>query len=221
MKLMPKSVRDALRLRVAISDRDFDQLLGPSERALSSVHWTPVEVALRAAALLAPEAGSRVLDVGAGAGKMCCIGALAHGGRWVGVERERALVTAASALAGQLGIHDRATFTCGDMSAVEWKGFDSLYFYNPFESVLFGPQPAELAHRWAVFGYDIERVNDALADLPSETRVVTYHGFGGDMPAGYVLASMEVVGTGQLAMWVKQTRRRSTYRTLRRRASEG
>ena len=35
-------------------------------------------------------------------------------------------------------------------------------------------------------------------------RVVTFHGFGGEMPSSFELVFGEVIGEGQLALWVKQ-----------------
>src|SRR6185369_2785667 len=86
MKAAARAVLEALRWRIPIEDLAFDRLYPDHVRRLSPVHWTTVPVALRAAALLAPEAGMRVLDIGAGPGKLCCVGALAYGGTWHGIE---------------------------------------------------------------------------------------------------------------------------------------
>jgi SAM-dependent methyltransferase len=207
------AIRQAMTWRVAIPDAVFDRLYQRPVRAMSAVHWTPVSVALRAAEWLAPEPGLRVLDVGSGAGKMCCIGALATGGRWIGVEREPSLVAAAERLATLLELGDRVRFIRGDMEQVAWSNFDSLYFYNPFELVLHDCVRAELPHRWALLATELERASDALADLPSGTRVVTFHGYGGDMPSGFALAAAERAAAGQLALWIKQSSRRASFRT--------
>src|SRR3954452_18195742 len=66
---------DALRSGAAVPDAEFDRLFPDELRDRSYLHWTPVEVAVRAAELLAPSPrGIRVLDVGAGVGKLCLIG---------------------------------------------------------------------------------------------------------------------------------------------------
>src|SRR6185295_17168886 len=126
------------RDRRAIDDAAFDQLYPDHVRRLSIVHWTPVSAALRAVALLAPIAGMRVLDVGAGAGKLCCLGAAICGGTWHGIERDPALVTAAIELARCLEVDRGASFAAGDALDADWRGFDSVYLYNPFESQRFG-----------------------------------------------------------------------------------
>ncbi|MDB4962251.1 MAG: hypothetical protein JWP01_2250 [Myxococcales bacterium] len=202
--LSPARVLAALRWRTAVPDRVFDRLYPKHVRRLSSVHWTPVSVALRAAEWLAPTAGARVLDVGSGPGKLCCIGAAARGGTWHGVERDPALVEAANAAAKLLDLERSTTFSAGEMEVVDWHSFDSLYFYNPFAAILFGEAPFAKAVRWSMLTDQIARTEAHLADLSVGTRVVTYEGFGGDMPDGYLLTHAEMIDDRRLALWVKQ-----------------
>jgi hypothetical protein len=197
-------VRAALNWRIPIADDQFDAIYPDPVRAMSAVHWTPVDVALRATALLAPEPGCRVLDVGAGAGKLCLIGALTRRSSWHGVEVSSSLVNVARRAAKRLLVEDRVTFHGGDHSVVDWKRYDSLYFYNPFELALFTASPIEPRPRWTLFGNDVARAEQCLSELVPGTRVVTYYGFGGELPASYKLAQMERIGTGQLALWIKR-----------------
>jgi SAM-dependent methyltransferase len=184
-----------------LTDDDLDRLYPDHVRRMSRLHWTPVSVALRAVALLAPAHEPRVLDVGAGAGKLCCIGARTRGGWWYGIEANPSLVAAATALARALGVDDRTCFIAGDLDAVDWDRFDSLYLYNPFEAALFagGGAPA--------FAHQVAAAEQRLAALSAGRRVVTFHGFGGAMPAGFARLSTETVAGGELALWVKQPRK--------------
>lgn len=199
------AVRAALRQRVAIDDAAFDGLYPEAVRRLSLVHWTPVPAALRAAAMLAPIAGMRVLDIGAGAGKLCCLGALAYPGTWHGIERDAGLVAAARDIARCLDVDGCTRFVAGDALAADWAGYDSLYLYNPFESQRFGGGFARAA---AGIGVDeqIAHTQARLAALAPGTRVVTFHGFGGDMPPELALAALEEVEGGELALWIKRAR---------------
>jgi predicted RNA methylase len=205
--LAARAVLDALRWQAPVDDLAFDRLYPDHLRRLSRVHWTPVSVALRAAALLAPEPGMRILDVGAGAGKLCCVGAVACGGMWHGIELNPALVAAASAAATRLEVDHCTRFAAGDMTAVDWDRFDSLYLYNPFESQLFGYGAADAAG-WSVFADQVAHAEDRLAGLSAGSRVVTFHGFGGEMPSCFSLAFTEEIGEGELALWVRQPRTR-------------
>lgn len=185
-------------------DRQFDALVPHHLRHLSATHWTPVRVAVRVASLLCASKDTRVLDVGAGIGKVCAIGALSGEGTWVGVEQCAPLVESATTLARALGVASRTRFVQGDAFSIDWNDFDALYFYNPFELQLFRD-----AAGTATPVEQIARVQQRLAALPSCTRVVTLHGFGGVMPSSFELLYHEVVpGVGlDLAMWIQRARR--------------
>ena len=155
----------------------FDQVFPAWVRHLANVHFTPVAVAARAAQHLAPAPGTRVLDVGAGVGKFCLVGALVTPGTFYGVERGAALVQAARATAGRLE-QPRACFLHGDMGALDWRGFDAFYLYNPF---------ADLDGADGAFDACVRFVRAQLDAARPGSRVATSHGYGGELPPGYRL----------------------------------
>lgn len=182
-------------------DRAFDDLVQPELRHLSQLHWTPADIAVRAAALLCPRPDTLVLDVGAGIGKLCMIGALSELGVWCGVEQHASLVRAAEQLARRLGVEGRTAFLHGDAFAVDWCAFDSLYLYNPFEFALSPAGAADRRHTDA----QAARARERLARLRRGTRVVTLHGFGDVMPPGYALVYHERVMNHNLdlVLWIR------------------
>jgi protein-L-isoaspartate O-methyltransferase len=197
----------SLRRGWAVSDREFDTALYPLDfRARSSTFWTPVHVALRATELLVASRASRVLDVGSGAGKLCIIGAAATGALFVGVEQRQELVSIATA--ASLRARTRtARFFHRDFSEVEVETFDAIYLFNPFEENVWAPSEwfddrVELSLDKA--RRDVEHAEALLDRARPGTRVVTYHGFGGDMPASYALGLSERCHTGQLELWIKR-----------------
>jgi len=185
-------------------DREFDRLIPSDLRHLSSTHWTPVRVAIRAASLLCASRHMRILDVGSGVGKLCSIGAMSTLGLWCGVEQHAPLVSTATQLARALGVEDRTRFIHADGFSIDWNEYDALYFYNPFELALFG-DPATAPSTTV----QVARVQQRLAALPNCTRVVTFHGFGGVMPPTFELLYHEripVVGL-DLALWIQRAPR--------------
>src|SRR4051795_13047165 len=108
------ALRDALARGEPVDDAALDAVFPDELRARSAVHWTPVAVARRAAAMLAPLAGHRILDVGAGVGKMCVIGAAVTRATWWGIEQDEAQVEAARHAAWALGVDGETRFVHGD-----------------------------------------------------------------------------------------------------------
>lgn len=186
----------------ASMDLAFDELVPPELRHLSQVHWTPVSIAARAVTLLCPWRQTRVLDVGAGIGKFCTVGALSELGIWFGVEQHESLVEVAEEISRKLGVGSRTVFVHDDAFAIDWSDFDALYLYNPFEHSLTAPGlPAN-----SVDGeIQAARVRERLSTLRRGTRVVTLHGFGAGMPPSFDLVYHERVPFYglDLTLWVQ------------------
>jgi predicted RNA methylase len=182
-----------------VTDDEFDAVYPTWVRRRSWVHWTPVAVARRAAAWLAPSPGARVLDVGAGVGKFCTIAALCRGARVVGVEQHADFVDVARQVAKHYGVGEQVELVAGDMSAVIWAEFDGLYLYNPFAD---GPEDGRPMRATAQVRFAL----DQLAAARLGTRVATYHGLGADLPPSYRQVA-EAAGTANddeaLHFWVK------------------
>jgi hypothetical protein len=124
---------------------------------------------------------------------------------FVGVEERPRLVSIASELSRQLAIPNVA-FAHANIVEIDWAPFDSFYFYNPFVEH-YAPWLPRLDQDTAqgpdhLFFY-VRFVRRRLAEAKLGTRVVTYHGFGGAPPRGYVCMADERIGSGRLALWVK------------------
>src|SRR5436190_1584249 len=102
---MSTRVTAALRRGELVYDRVFDDVFPWEARRASSVHWTPVEVAVRAAQLLTEGVAEPViLDVGAGIGKFCTIAAATVEGIVRGVEHRKHFVEISRRAAAKLGV---------------------------------------------------------------------------------------------------------------------
>lgn len=200
--MTPPELRAALADGIGVPDGDFDTLYPDELLPRSELQWTPVSIALRAASMLDLPAGTRVLDVGCGVGKTCLVAQIATGIRWWGVERETALVEAANHAAWRLGVRDDVRFVNADAWSIDWNQFDAFYFFNPFPLPPTAPGNA-FAH-YGVFVAECVKAEERLATLRSGTRILTYHGFGGDMPDGYELARTERAGTDALRLWIRR-----------------
>jgi len=206
---MPQTISHALRNGSPMDDRDFDRVYPTEQRFRSWLHWTPLDVAQRACALLAPRSGSRVLDVGSGVGKVCLVGALTTDSQWFGIERDSEMVQAAIEAARKLRVEARAHFLLGDMTSVTWSEFDAFYLFNPFaESLFTADSDLDALGRREAYVENIEFVQHQLSSVGPGTRVVTYHGFGGDMPPEFDLVQREPAREDALCLWIRRGARR-------------
>lgn len=195
----------------AATDAEFDRIYPDWAREKSRQHWTPLAVVHRAVELLASgRREARILDVGAGAGKFCIAGALASRAWFTGIEQRPHLCALSRELAGRHGA-DRARFLCGDLSDVDWRDFDAIYLFNPFEEhrspfcrIDDSIQPSR-----ETYARYVGAVEERLERMPIGTRLVTYHGFGGRVPGGFTrfpARPLPPEATGPLELWVKWRR---------------
>ena len=185
-----------------VSERDFDLIFPPLVRKLSRVHWTPLAAAQRAAQLLVQAPDDKVLDIGSGAGKLCIVGALTTRGGFTGVEKDRELVRIAKQISRDHKI-ERVRFVHGDAFGLDWSEYGALYLFNPFANDI-AIKKDSLQHvtvREETYVQLVSQTISKLAGLPAGTRIVTYHGFGGEMPPNVVQEAAEIVGPGVLQLW--------------------
>jgi SAM-dependent methyltransferase len=211
----PRQLAAELRDGGEVADHAFDRLYPAPLRTMSRVHWTPLAVARRAVELLAPLAGERMLDVGAGVGKVCLVGALRSPAHWTGLELRPALIRAAEQAARALGVAERTSFFATDMATFDWTGYDGVYLYNPFGEFLMpaaatslrkvGPLAGEYSHAARVAQHRrlVAATEEKAWSLRPGARVVTFHGFGGVWPPCLDLVHREKISTDVLEVWVR------------------
>lgn len=197
------AIREALRSGRLVDDRVFDRIYPIDVRRASPVHWTPVEIAVRAAKLLADRPGVRLLDVGAGVGKFCIVASAVVNASVVGVEHRPTLARIAEDAANVIGVE--VDFERGTLEGCNPRDYDGVYLFNPFaENLALAEdhidESVELSEKR--FWRDIDTMERFLRLAPVGMRVVTYCGWGGAMPPGYCL-SLQEFRAGTLELWVK------------------
>jgi SAM-dependent methyltransferase len=200
-------VTAALRRGELVYDRVFDEVFPLAARRASSVHWTPVEVAVRAAQLLAGGVDEPViLDVGAGVGKFCTIAAATVGGTIRGVEHRKHLVDIARQAAAKLEVD--VEFVHGTIEDVDPAAVNGVYLFNPFAENLASREDClddTVALGKPIFRRDVAAAERLLGRALPGTRVVTYCGWGGVMPTGYELVLRER-RAGPIELWERFSR---------------
>jgi len=200
-----RRIIEALRSGFPLTDRQFDKLFSPNARRCSKRHWTPVETAKRAASLLTEGLECKILDVGSGVGKFCIVGALSTPATYFGVEQRKWLVSESNYITQSLPI-PRVHFLSTQMNEIDWGEFDHFYFYNPFYEQIVESARIDENVEFATEHYDayVTWVKMQLAKARTGTKVVTFHGMGGEMPPSYELICRETNADGYLELWEKK-----------------
>jgi hypothetical protein len=186
-------------------DARFDRLFGERLMPLSSLHFTPVAVAARAARWVTEDGADRVADLGAGAGKFCLVGAAVTGANFIGLEAREGLVRVARDAARRLGLAT-AHFVQADVLTAPLHRYDAFYVCNPFAEGEAEPD------EWLDPVLPVSDKRTAatalaarLAELPVGTRVAIHCGLGAPMARGFELAWSEALGRhgAPLECWVR------------------
>lgn len=191
---------------VSVEDRVFDSLISqPAQGSPYVVNWTPVEVAFKVACWINSRAIETLVDIGAGPGKLCIIGALTSYCRFVGVEQSPARVRDARRLASAFQVADRVRFV---ESSIRQSGIplaQAYYLFNPFEEHLYESTPDPMAAVKSVrdFALDVSYVERFLGEAPRGTYVIKYNGFGGRMPRAYDMICSDYSTDCSLRLWCK------------------
>lgn len=194
---------DILNLYLFRKDASFDYLYPNHIKELSQMHWTPVDIAKKAAFFLAiPNA--RVLDIGSGVGKFC-ITAGAHfpQTQFIGIEQREELCSYAKIAKDEINV-DNVSFIHGNLTDLDYDDYDHFYFYNSFYENIEPRSRIDYAVRTSVELYErYSRFVYAMLDAKkSGTRLVTYYGRETQIPASYNLVDQAY--NKMLKMWIKK-----------------
>ena len=185
------------------SDKIFNSLYPKPIQEVAEKHWTPLEVAKKAAAFLATSPDVKILDIGSGSGKFCLTAAHHHPlTLFYGIEQRANLVELSTDLAVKLQLAN-VSFICNNITNIDFGKFDHFYFYNSFYENITGTQKIDSSIKYSeeLYNYYNRYLHKQLDKKPPGTRLVTYHSFGIETPSGY-----EIVHTDYnefLKFWVK------------------
>lgn len=180
-----KALAKALASQEPPRDECFDLFLPARLRAVSYRFWTPLDVTRRCAAWF-EEVGIRsIVDIGAGVGKFCIVGALTSSCFFLGIEQRPRFARVARELARLLSVADRVTILDGQFGKVPLPQADCYYLFNPFEENLFPIQEAldgDVELSPARFRRDLRAFRSLVATSPIGTYFLSYNGIGGVLP---------------------------------------
>lgn len=179
-----------LRSGINVTDSDFDTIYTKRIRKASKIHFTSVEVAKIAAQFLAEKPGSRVLDIGSGAGKFCMIGAACTNGHFTGVEQRKSLYHLSKRLSKRFDLSN-ISFIFSNITEIGFKDFDGIYYFNAFYENIAQSDPIDRSVKLDMPLYDkyILHVKEQLDEMPAGTRLATYFSYFDEVPDSYEIQS--------------------------------
>ena len=186
------------------SDEDFNSLYPRPVRQVALKHWTPLDVAKKAASFLTSSPSEKILDIGSGAGKFCL--AAAHyfpQYSFYGLEQRADLVQLCNELKVKLSLRN-VSFINKNITEANWAPYRHFYFYNSFYENITGAQKIDDAIPYSEKLYEDYNkfLLSKLMEKPTGTRIVTYHSFGLQLPPDYLLVNSEL--DDYLKYWVKE-----------------
>jgi len=196
---------ERLKTGQEVKDSEFDAAMYSTlPTDLSATHFTPVDIAIQAAKYLVEIPGTKVLDIGSGAGKFCMIGAACTTGHFTGVELRTQLHDLAFNIAKERPLTN-VEFIQSNITYIDFSPYQAFYFYNPFfEQVA----PIDSIDDTIVLKKELYRsyasyVKEQLDGMPNGTRLATYFSAHHEVPDSYKILAR--IDAKKLTFWEKMT----------------
>ena len=98
----------------------FDKIYPKLYQEHSARHFTPVNIAIKASKLLVDKPTDKILDIGSGVGKFCCIGSAVTDAHFYGIEKRKTLTNLSNKIKRQYKLKN-AHFINDDFTALDFK----------------------------------------------------------------------------------------------------
>jgi len=188
---------------ISMKDDDFDGIYPEEVRPMAFTHFTPIEIAIRAAKFLVQKSGTKVLDIGSGAGKFCMIGSVCTNGHFTGVEQRGNLHLLAEQIFKKYQLKN-INFINSNINQIEFNNYEAFYFFNPFYENIIQFEKIDDAIDVKNDLYDeySNYVKNQLDLMPLGTRLVTFFSAYDEVPISYQLISKD--DRQKISMWEKK-----------------
>ncbi|TGL37239.1 methyltransferase [Leptospira perdikensis] len=190
-----------------MTDVVWDSYLPKNFQTLSPFQWTPVSVIERTWAYLQVDQAKSIVDLGSGVGKFCIYLSLLSKDtiRIIGLEDREDLVSVSES---QKILWDR--------NQVEFQRFDFLknfpsghshyYCFNPLYETMKGKHSIDQQKEKSAsrFLKDLQILKQNLLLLKPKSKLITFHGFGGNYLPGFKTVLKEEISGGEYMVWERE-----------------
>lgn len=185
------------------SNGQFDAIYPKHYREHSARHFTPVNIAVKAARMLADKPVDKILDIGSGVGKMCCIGASLTNAHFYGVEKRKTLINLSNKIKRNYKLKN-AHFINADFTSLDFSKFNGIYFFNSFHEHMDETCVLDETSKVSLKAY--KKYHDDLKLKLNEcitgTRLVTYYTYKNKIPSSFQF--IDANETGLLKFYIKK-----------------
>ena len=192
-----------LNKKIYCTDPVFDKIYPKAYQEHSARHFTPVKIAVKAAKLLVDDPADKILDIGSGVGKFCCIGASVTNAQFYGVEMRKTLTNLSNKIKRNYKIKN-AHFINSDFTKLDFKKYNGIYFFNSFHEYFDSSCVLDETSKVSLQAY--EKFHDDLIlklnECNSGTKLVTFHTFKKRIPSTYQF--IDANETGLLKFYIKK-----------------
>jgi SAM-dependent methyltransferase len=167
-------------------DIHFDYLYPDHIEQLSSVHWTPIDVARKASEFLSYP-GHKVMDIGCGVGKFCLTSAFFNPATlFYGIDQRPALIKHANDTKKRLQLSN-VDFIHGNITDIDLREYRSLYFFNSFYENLntLAGIDSTVNRNGDLYRFYTQLLYRKLDEQTSGCRLVTYYTNPAQIPSSY------------------------------------
>lgn len=168
------------------TDAVFDTIYPKKYQDHSARHFTPVHIAVKASSLLVDNPSDKILDIGSGVGKFCCIGSSITGAQFYGVEKRKTLTNLSNRIKRTYQLKN-AHFINNDFTTLDFEQFNGIYFFNSFHEHF--DETCVLDETSKVSLAEYKKYHESLMvklnECKTGTRLVTYYTFKNKIPSSF------------------------------------
>ncbi|MES2567272.1 MAG: class I SAM-dependent methyltransferase [Bacteroidota bacterium] len=196
-------VFEQLKQKKYPTDSLFDAIYPKRYQEQSARHFTPVHIAVKASKLLADNPSDKILDIGSGVGKFCCIGSSLTGAHFYGVEKRKTLTNLSNKIKRNYKLKT-AHFINDDFTALDFKKFNGIYFFNSFQEMMDDTCILDATSKVSLTEYKKYHQDLAmkLNECETGTRLVTYYTLKNKIPSSFRF--IDANETGLLKFYIKK-----------------
>lgn len=190
------------KLNINVKDDEFNVIYPEHIRKLAKRHWTPIAVAKIASQFLVDKPGTKVLDIGSGAGKFCMLGSAFTKGHFTGIEQREYFYQLSNRLKQSYRLSN-VEFIHSNITKINFKDYNAFYFFNSFFENIDRSAMIDDTVESDIKLYNLysKYVREQLGEMPIGTRLVTYWSDLKEVPIGYKIQQTSLEGL--VKMWEK------------------